>query len=190
MHFKKLIKAAVAVGTCSLMLCGIAGAPISADLFGGNTISAAPMINKVIVNEDEEVEEQEDYQADYQDGLMLPVEGVSVSAGYGGYRGHVGADLTESGVYGREIYAAADGTVMYSSYRGRYGNRVVIDHGNGVETLYAHCATLEVQPGDQVKQGDFIATVGETGNVTGPHLHFELHVNGKTIDPMPYVVEA
>lgn len=188
MHCKKLFKAAVAVGVCSVMLCGIAGAPISEDLFGGNTVSAAPMINKIMI--DPKAAAQDDYEADYQDGLMRPVEGVAVTAGYGGYRGHVGADLTENGIYGREIFAAADGIVMYASYKGRYGNRVVIDHGNGVETLYAHCAQLMVKPGDKVKQGDVIATVGETGNVTGPHLHFELHVNGKTVDPMPYVVGA
>ncbi len=68
-----------------------------------------------------------------------------------------------------------------------YGNCVVIDHGNGVRTLYGHCSALNVSVGDEVTQGDVIGYVGMTGYATGNHLHFELHINNRTHDPLNYV---
>ena len=87
---------------------------------------------------------------------------------------------------GTNIKACASGIVLYSGYKGSYGNIVIIDHNNGSHTYYSHCAELNVSVGENVKQGDIIATVGSTGNSTGPHLHLELRTNGKPINPMPY----
>lgn len=107
---------------------------------------------------------------------------------YGGQLGgmHTGIDLkTEDG---SEIVAFMDGKVIFSSYKGSYGNLVIIESKNGLQTYYAHCSELLVKEGDTVKAGDKIAKVGSTGNSTGPHLHFEIRNNNNiTIDPEPYL---
>lgn len=117
--------------------------------------------------------------------LAYPVEGAKISVGYMGYYGHTGVDFLDGGIEGRDIHAARDGTVTASGVSGAYGKRVILDHGDGVQTVYTQCDSLTVKEGDKVKQGDTIATVGMTGNVTGPHLHFELRVNGVPVDPTP-----
>ena len=83
--------------------------------------------------------------------------------------------------------AAASGTVAFAGYKGSYGYLVVISHGNGVQTYYGHCSQLYVKAGDTVAQGSKIAAVGSTGNSTGPHLHFEVRVNGMAYNPQNYV---
>ena len=88
---------------------------------------------------------------------------------------------------GSTAIAANDGIVTKSTYSNSYGNMVMIDHGGGVSTLYAHGSELLVNVGDIVSRGDPILKVGSTGWSTGPHLHFEIIINGKTIDPYPYV---
>lgn len=104
-------------------------------------------------------------------------------------RMHKGIDIASAGVLGKPIVAYMDGVVVQSNYAGGFGNLVVIDHGNGIQTYYAHMVERGVPVGTQVRAGDFIGKVGSTGNSTGPHLHFELHINGQAVDPMPYLQE-
>jgi len=88
---------------------------------------------------------------------------------------------------GSTAIAANDGIVTKSTYSNSYGNMVMIDHGGGVSTLYAHGSQLLVNVGDLVKRGDPILKVGSTGWSTGPHLHFEIRIDGRTVDPYPYL---
>jgi murein DD-endopeptidase MepM/ murein hydrolase activator NlpD len=101
----------------------------------------------------------------------------------GRHHHHEGVDI--DGTLGEEILAAASGTVVRSGREGGYGRTVVIDHGGGLTTLYAHASRLLVREGDEVQRGEPIAEVGRSGNARGSHLHFEVHRNGRPIDPMP-----
>lgn len=105
-----------------------------------------------------------------------------------GYRSrgyHTGLDIAAS--TGTSITAADDGRVTFSGWSGGYGNVVKINHGNGYETYYAHCSALLVSVGQVVSKGDLIARVGNTGNSTGPHLHFEVRLNGVPQNPQAYI---
>ena len=95
---------------------------------------------------------------------------------------HRGIDIPSA--VGTDIYAAQTGKVVVAERHSSYGNYIVVDHGGGISTLFAHCSKLLVKVGDTVKQGDHIAEMGATGNVTGPHLHFEVRVDGKIQDPI------
>ena len=81
----------------------------------------------------------------------------------------------------------AAGTVISAKYEGSYGNLVKIDHGNGVETWYAHTSKMYIKAGQKVESGDVIAAVGSTGNSTGPHLHLEIRINGEHVNPQKYL---
>ena len=98
---------------------------------------------------------------------------------------HTGLDIACTS--GTDIKAVADGTVIFAQYNGSYGNLVKIDHGNGVETWYAHCSKIYTKVGSEVKAGDIISAVGSTGNSTGPHLHLEIRINGNTVNPQKYI---
>ena len=87
---------------------------------------------------------------------------------------------------GSPVYAAASGRVIIAGGYGGYGEAVVIDHGSGLSTLYGHNSSVSVSVGQNVKQGQVIASSGSTGISTGPHLHFEVRVNGSYVDPMSY----
>ncbi len=100
------------------------------------------------------------------------------------YKMHTGVDIAGSGCNGKNIVAAADGTVITSGWISGYGYTVVIDHGGGVVTLYAHSQKLLVNKGDKVKKGQAIMLVGSTGYATGPHLHFEVRINGNYVNPL------
>ena len=138
-------------------------------------------------------------------GMIRPLQypNVVISAGWYGYPGHKGIDFITAGAtgntYGKEIRAAADGVVYSAEYHYSWGNNVYINHGNGVYTRYAHCSKLLVGKGQTVKQGQLIAYVGNTGNVSprpnpndpndhrGAHLHFEVWVNKERVNPAPWL---
>ncbi|HXF97814.1 MAG TPA: M23 family metallopeptidase, partial [Gaiellaceae bacterium] len=119
-------------------------------------------------------------------GFVWPVNGPVVS-GFGMRAGrmHEGIDIAAS--TGTPIRAAAAGTVIHAGWLGGYGNLVVLDHGNGLATAYAHASAILVSVGQRVAQGETIALVGSTGNSSGPHLHFEVRVNGAAVDPLAYL---
>lgn len=97
---------------------------------------------------------------------------------------HEGMDF--SAPKGTEIFATGDAKVSFAGWRQGYGNTVMLDHGFGYETLYAHCFKVLVRPGQKVKRGDVIALVGNTGQSVGPHLHYEVHQQGNVVDPSNY----
>ncbi len=121
--------------------------------------------------------------------LCYPTDGRTISAGFpnyasGGYHGGVDFPVPT----GSNVYAAGDGKVILVKYLNySYGYHVVIDHGDGLSTLYAHNSSINVNVGDYVTQGQIIALSGSTGNSTGPHCHFEVRVNGSQVNPLSYL---
>lgn len=100
----------------------------------------------------------------------------------GNLRFHTGVDIAAG--HGSPIKASGDGHVIYSGWYGGYGNAIVLDHGGGLSSLYAHCSALYVNVGQDIKKGQTIAAIGSTGMANGPHLHFEVRQNGTPVDPM------
>lgn len=140
------------------------------------------------------------YSGEYTGGVMAwPVakSGTYITSNYGirehPVQGitkfHTGIDIGNAG-FGAPIIAAADGVVSMASYYGGYGNCVMINHGNGVSTLYGHGQKILTTVGATVKKGDLIMEVGSTGVSTGPHLHFEVRINGSHVNPLPYLQAA
>lgn len=118
--------------------------------------------------------------------FIWPTSGyVSSEFGRRWGRQHRGIDIANS--KGTAIYAACSGTVTFAGWKNSYGYVIVINHGNGYETWYAHNSSLAVSAGDSVKQGQYIAAMGSTGNSTGPHCHFEIHENGSIVNPRKYL---
>ncbi len=159
--------------------------------------------------EDEEEEKEEDddksnssnpyldgSETVFSSGMIFPlkVSGVYISSPYGmrthpttgEYKLHTGTDFSASGINGKTVYAVKDGEVIYAQKHKAYGNFVIIDHGKGVSTCYAHMQdySMLVKVGDKVKQGQPIGKVGSTGYSNGPHLHFEVRIDGATTNPM------
>ena len=138
------------------------------------------------------IEEDEKTKLPSINGVLLaslPVNGY-VSSRFGNVSrirsgAHTGTDIACA--FGTKIKAVADGTVVFAQYNGSYGNLIKIDHGNGVETWYAHCNKLYAKVGQKISSGDIIAEVGMTGNTTGPHLHLEIRLNGVAINPQKYL---
>lgn len=130
--------------------------------------------------------------------MMWPVPGYSKISSYYGWRFnntdfHTGIDITGSGVHGAPVVAANTGTVVhtkicpYNGYSYGYGTYVIVDHGGGITTLYAHLSAIDVKVGDIVVMGEQIGKVGNTGWSTGAHLHFEVRTDGKAVNPISYV---
>lgn len=123
---------------------------------------------------------------------MWPVNGQIVSRfgdradplnGEGGF--HAGVDLQAS--MGTPVHAAADGIITNAQFANRYGRVIVLDHGNGMTTLYAHLSSFEVVPGEEVRRGQLIGHSGASGRVSGPHLHFEVRQGGTAVNPARYL---
>lgn len=119
--------------------------------------------------------------------MMWPVDGGYISCGWYGYPGHAAIDIGAK--YGTNIRAADGGLVEIATHNNAigYGKYIVINHGNGIKTLYAHCSALYVTAGTYVSKGEIIAAVGQTGNAYGNHLHIEVIVNGVKKNPIYYV---
>lgn len=119
--------------------------------------------------------------------FLRPVEGGNISSHYGNRKSgfHTGTDVSRP--CNTPIYAAADGTVSKVGWSGGYGKLIIVDHTYGYQTYYAHCNGYNVEVGDTVNQGDIIGYVGTTGNSTGYHLHFEIRLNGETLNPEKYI---
>jgi murein DD-endopeptidase MepM/ murein hydrolase activator NlpD len=100
---------------------------------------------------------------------------------------HAGIDI--AGPHGKEIIAPSDGTVVFAGLEGGYGNVIVIDHGYGIKTRYGHLASVKVKAGERIKRGDLIAAMGNTGRSTGPHLHYEVRVNGIAQNPRKFILD-
>lgn len=122
-------------------------------------------------------------------GWVKPVRRYSFTSGYGSRWGtlHAGVDLAAP--TGTPVYAAYSGTISLARWYGGYGYAVKIKHGNGYTTLYGHNSRLLVKAGQRVTSGQKIALMGSTGDSTGPHLHFETHVNGNPVNPVTFMAK-
>lgn len=118
-------------------------------------------------------------------GTITSRFGRRSSPGGVGSTNHKGLDIAAPN--GTLIYASAAGTVEFSGTNGSLGKLVIINHGNGIKTYYAHCSSLKVSSGQKVEAGNVIAAVGKTGTATGYHLHFEIRVNGTSVNPQKYI---
>jgi murein DD-endopeptidase MepM/ murein hydrolase activator NlpD len=124
---------------------------------------------------------------------LKPVKNANFTSGFGvrsdPFQGraamHGGIDL--AGPLGTPIYATADGYVGRSAWAGGYGNLIEIEHGKGIQTRYGHLSKALVRPGQRVKRGDQIALMGSTGRSTGSHLHYEVRIDGKAVNPVPFM---
>jgi len=101
---------------------------------------------------------------------------------------HTGIDL--SAQMGTPVHATADGIVVHASWGGQYGNLVIVDHGNGMQTWYAHLSHFAVVPGQEIRRGDVLGRSGATGRVTAPHLHYEVRVGGTPVNPYKYLAKS
>jgi murein DD-endopeptidase MepM/ murein hydrolase activator NlpD len=106
----------------------------------------------------------------------------------GGTRPHMGIDIAAPP--GTPIAAAADGVVLIAGREAAYGRLVCIDHGHGYTTMYGHLKDIQVKPGDRVHAGQTLGTVGISGNTTGPHLHYEVRIHGRPVNPFPYLTQT
>ncbi len=165
-------------------------------MVNGNVTSCVDVSNEVVIAPVNEVivkgtaktlasakQKQEAHAAGF--AFPLPAGTWRVSSYWGDGRNHKGIDLCANG--GTSIFAAADGKVVHAGWKGDYGYCVIIEHSSGMRTLYAHARQVCCSVGDTVSQGEVIALVGTTGQSTGNHVHFEVIVNGRRIDPAPYI---
>lgn len=124
---------------------------------------------------------------DTDDEFLNPTLGV-LTSNFGTRWGRLHSGIDIGADEGEAICAAKSGRVIFSGTANGYGNYIKIDHGGGLETAYGHCSVLAANVGDEVERGQTIAYVGSTGNSTGPHLHFEVKIDGEFKNPLDYVV--
>ena len=145
-------------------------------------------------NLQEELEEKQEIDSRTVNGIYLAVVPVTgrITSRFGAVesiRDHTHKGIDIAATRGTPILATASGKVSFAGWSSGYGYLVKIDHGNGVETYYGHCSKLYVSAGDTVEAGKQIAAVGSTGNSTGNHLHFEIRLDGKQVNPQTYVYQ-
>ena len=147
--------------------------------------------SSVVESKAQEIKEENEAIA-IIDGIKLSVLPVSgkITSRYGESSSlrrstHTGLDIACA--TGTNIKVVSSGTVTFAASSGSYGNLVKVDHGNGIETWYGHCSKIYAKVGQKVEAGDIISAVGSTGNSTGPHLHFEIRINGNTVNPQQYI---
>jgi murein DD-endopeptidase MepM/ murein hydrolase activator NlpD len=121
------------------------------------------------------------------DGWITSYFGQRISPYLGKLKMHEGLDV--GAPYGTKVNAPADGIVTFSGEKAGFGKFVQVDHGYGIETIYAHNQSLHVKAGQKVKRGNLLAAVGNTGHSTGPHLHYEVRVNGIAVDPLYFILD-
>ena len=131
------------------------------------------------------LEEVKEGKEEFRIGYPFKDKNIPISTEYCQYKAHTGIDLATT--KGTEILATASGKVILSEYKGSYGNLIIIQHDNEIQTYYAHCSELLVKEGDEIKKGDVIGKTGATGNATGPCLHLELRKSGVAVDPKTYM---
>lgn len=160
------------------------GVQVSSEIISDQVISA-PVTEVVVVGTGKSSYSSVAHNASTK-GFVWPLEVKGVITSYwGDGRGHKGLDIAARA--GTEIHAVKAGTVTFAGWNNDYGYNVIIDHGNGVKTRYAHSRKLHVKAGQTVSQGQFIAEVGTTGQSTGNHCHFEVIINGTRVNPAPYL---
>ncbi len=169
-------------------------------IFTGNGEGILPFRDEVSVKENGMINEQtgngkekNTASGQIKETLTKPLSKIEITSGFGkreldGQENeHKGVDLAAK--ENDAIFAAIDGEVTIAQEDSSYGNYIVITHKNNIKTLYAHCSKLIAKKGDKVRAGDKIALAGSTGQAYGTHLHFEILINGKNVDPAPYLVE-
>ena len=119
-------------------------------------------------------------------GFIWPAHAY-ISSGFGMRNGHPHQGVDIMAPDHSPIVAAQSGTVTFAGVKNGYGNTTIIDHGHGISTLYAHQSKIGVKVGQHVDQGEYIGNVGSTGRVTAPHLHYEVHINGVPVNPVPWL---
>ena len=187
-----------------LLRVGIGGAlpaPISDSTASEDLLAKIGLMERQIglqENSLTEVKSQLDTQADLLKSIpsIRPLGGGAYSSGYGRRRDpftgriepHYGVDF--NGPTGLPVYAAADGVVLHAEREPAYGNAIVIDHGHGYKTLYAHLSRIGVRKGDRVERGETIGALGNTGRSTGPHLHYEVFYNNRNLNPLDFMFDG
>jgi murein DD-endopeptidase MepM/ murein hydrolase activator NlpD len=152
-------------------------------------LSAAEQQNKL--SELKEQKEKEQYLAQFIPSITPAKGRISSSFGWrrdpihGKMSEHTGMDF--AGSFRSPIYATAHGTVTFAGRNGGYGKQIVIDHGNGYKTSYSHLTSISVKKWEKVEKGDIIGRMGSTGRSTGVHLHYEVHQNGKPVNPTKFI---
>jgi murein DD-endopeptidase MepM/ murein hydrolase activator NlpD len=154
----------------------------------GKTVSSKPISEKVITKAQEKIIVQGKKSASVIKNVALtsPSRGT-VSSNFGMRWGKMHEGMDIAAAIGEPIYAAMAGTVTYAGWQSGYGNFILLKHPGGLETGYGHCSAINVKVGETVKMGEKIGEVGNTGNSTGPHLHFEVRVNGVAKNPVAYL---
>ncbi len=142
---------------------------------------------RVAAEEAAAAEAQAEAEAAKPDWVSPSDDHISSTFGQRWGRLHAGVDFANE--LGEPIVAVGDGTVTYAGWMAGYGNLVVIDHGNGVETAYGHGSEILVDVGEDTDPGEEVLLTGNTGNSTGPHLHFEVRIDGEQVDPLPWLEE-